>query len=314
MKTIRIAGKEYTLTAFEEVKKRMVWVEARTSFNFYSLEYKGMLVVVLEPKDTIHFSPRQLRLIAQRMTEIYKLPIVFLLDNIRYTDRNRLIEQDVYFVVSGKYVFLPNLLIMTRDIEPRHATVLNPVAQWVLLAYLQGKIPNNQTADELTQTTPFQYVTLTRAFRVLESLNLCHIESDEARYKHVVFEEDRHSLFNAAKPYMISPVRERVYCDDVANDTQYRRAGISALAHYTALNPEEMQTIAIPVTQWRKRQDKDFVGINPYEGNYCVEIWKHEPIPTNSQYVDKLSLALSLQDDHDPRVEKEVKQMIEQIW
>jgi hypothetical protein len=113
---------------------------------------------------------------------------------------------------------------------------------------------------------------------------------------------------------MISPVRERVYCDDVANDTQYRRAGISALAHYTALNPEEMQTIAIPVTQWRKRQDKDFVGINPYEGNYCVEIWKHEPIPTNSQYVDKLSLALSLQDDHDPRVEKEVAQMIEQIW
>ena len=239
---------------------------------------------------------------------------MFLLNNIRYTDRNRLIEQDVYFVVSGKYVFLPNLLIMTRDIEPRHATVLNPVAQWVLLAYLQGKIPNNQTADELTQTTPFQYVTLTRAFRVLESLNLCHIESDEARYKHVVFEEDRHSLFNAAKPYMISPVRERVYCDEVANDTQYRRAGISALAHYTALNPEDMQTIAIPVTQWRKRQDKDFVGINPYEGNYCVEIWKHEPIPTNSQYVDKLSLALSLQDDHDPRVEKEVEQMIEQIW
>ena len=46
MKTISIAGKEYTLTAFEEEKKRMVWVEARISFNFYSLEYKDILLEI----------------------------------------------------------------------------------------------------------------------------------------------------------------------------------------------------------------------------------------------------------------------------
>ena len=41
---------------------------------------------------------------------------------------------------------------------------------------------------------------------------------------------------------------------------------------------------------------------------------KYEPICDDGNAVDKLSLALSLQDDHDPRVEKEVAQMIEQIW
>ena len=314
MKTISIAGKEYTLTALAEEKKRLVWVEARISFDFYSLAYKEMLIMVLEPKEGTRFSPRKLRLTVERMKAIYNLPIVFLLNNIRYTDRNRLIEQDVYFIVSDKYAFLPNLLIMARDLEPIHSDTLNPVAQWLLLAYLQGVVPNNCTADDLVTITPFLYVTLTRAFRLLEGLNLCRIELDKDKRKHILFDEDKHALYEAAQPYLINPVRERLYCDEVVNAEQYKQAGISALSHYSALNPEEMQTIAIPTTQWRAQQKDGFIGANPYEGKYCVEIWKYEPIPTNNQYVDKLSLALSLQNDHDPRVEKEVKLMIEQIW
>ena len=314
MKTVSIAGKEYTLTALAEEKKRLVWVEARISFDFYSLAYKEMLIMVLEPKEGIRFSPRKLRLTAERMKAIYNLPIVFLLNNIRYTDRNRLIEQDVYFVVSAKYAFLPNLLIMARDVEPIQSDTLSPVAQWLLLAYLQGVVPNNCTADDLVIITPFLYVTLTRAFRLLEGLNLCRIELDKDKRKHILFDEDKHALYEAAQPYLINPVRERLYCDEVVNAEQYKQAGISALSHYSALNPEEMQTIAIPATQWRAQQKDGFIGANPYEGKYCVEIWKYEPIPTDSQYVDKLSLALSLQNDHDPRVEKEIKLMIEQTW
>ena len=314
MKTVSIAGKEYTLTALAEEKKRLVWVEARISFDFYSLAYKEMLIMVLEPKEGIRFSPRKLRLTAERMKAIYNLPIVFLLNNIRYTDRNRLIEQDVYFVISAKYAFLPNLLIMARDVEPIQSDTLNPVAQWLLLAYLQGAVPNNCTADDLVTITPFLYVTLTRAFRLLEGLNLCRVELDKDKRKHILFDEDKHVLYEAAQPHLINPVRERLYCDEVVNAEQYKQAGISALSHFSALNPEEMQTIAIPATQWRAQQKDGFIGANPYEGKYCVEIWKYEPIPTDSQYVDKLSLALSLQNDHDPRVEKEIKLMIEQIW
>lgn len=314
MKPIFIAGKEYFLTNLDEKRKRLTWVEVRTAFDIYSLEYKEMPLIVLQPKTNIRLTPRKLRLIAQRMTDIYTMPVIFLLSNLTYTDRNRLIDQDVYFIVSGKYVFLPNLMIATRDTEPVQSDRLTPAAQWLLLSYLQGTIGNHQTAEQTVTVSPYRYVSITLAIRVLESLNLCRIESDEARYKHIVFDEDRRSLFNAAKPYMINPVRERFYCDGVANATQYKLAGISAMAHFTALNPEEMQTIAVPVIQWRKRTGKDFVGINPHEGKYCVEIWKYEPILSDGNAVDKLSLALSLQDDHDPRVNKEVTQMIEQIW
>ena len=122
MKSVTLAGKEYFLTDLGKEIKRRVWVEVRTAFDFYSLCYKGNEIFVLEPKGGVHFSPRHLRLIAQRMLSIMEQPVVFLLSNLNYTDRNRLIDQDVYFIVSGKYVFLPYLLIMTRDTKEPYAT------------------------------------------------------------------------------------------------------------------------------------------------------------------------------------------------
>jgi len=44
-----------------------------------------------------------------------------------------------------------------------------------------------------------------------------------------------------------------------------------------------------------------------------IETWKYPPITPakfDSDWVDRLSLALTLQDDPDPRVEKEVERLI----
>jgi hypothetical protein len=105
MKQVDIAGKNYVLTDLDEISKRQAWVEARISFEFFLLEYKGMNLLVLEAKDGIHYSPRNLRLIAQRIYSIYQMPAVFLLSNLSNTERNRLIDQDVYFIVSGNIFF-----------------------------------------------------------------------------------------------------------------------------------------------------------------------------------------------------------------
>ena len=46
---------------------------------------------------------------------------------------------------------------------------------------------------------------------------------------------------------------------------------------------------------------------NIYDGNYIIEVWKYPVVSKmgdKSQWVDRLSLVLSLRDDDDPRVEK----------
>ena len=121
-------------------------------------------------------------------------------------------------------------------------------------------------------------------------------------------------MFERSKKHLVHPVKQRWYCDEIKNNELYKLAGISALSHYSALNPDGTMTIALTTEQWKNRNEDDFLNVNPIEGDCCVEIWQYPPILTDKRYVDKLSLALSLQNDHDPRVEKEVELMIEQLW
>lgn len=313
-KTISIAGKDYVLDNINGQVLRQIWVEARTSFRFYSCNFKGAELLVLEPKSSQKYTPRKLRLTSERLRPIMGKDVVFLFEQLPYVERNRLIEQDVFFVVSGKYAFLPNLLIAARETEPVRGEKLTAAAQWLLLAYLQGVDINHKTAKEMEQLSPFQYVTLTRAFRLLEGLELCAIETGDNKYKHIRFDTDKKALFERSMKYLVHPVKQCWYCDEIKNTEQYKLAGISALSHYSALNPDGTTAIALTAEQWKNRNVDDFLNVNPIEGDCCVEIWQYPPIPTDKQYVDKLSLALSLQNDHDPRVEKEVELMIEQLW
>ena len=49
------------------------------------------------------------------------------------------------------------------------------------------------------------------------------------------------------------------------------------------------------------------------EGRFRIEVWKYPPIGSGT-CVDKLSLALSLQENKDERVQKEIELMINAIW
>ena len=57
---------------------------------------------------------------------------------------------------------------------------------------------------------------------------------------------------------------------------------------------------------------------NEYDGDILIEAWKYPPVAKKGEktdWVDKLSLALSLREDADPRVEGEVERLIdEMVW
>ena len=52
---------------------------------------------------------------------------------------------------------------------------------------------------------------------------------------------------------------------------------------------------------------------NEFDGGIIIEAWKYPPVTsigTKAEWVDKLSLAISLREDADPRVEGEVERLI----
>ena len=242
MKTnIIIAGKNIVLEKLNTSELKKIWTEARISFLFYHCEYKDTKLTILKQIKDKSYSPRQLQFIMQRLHNELGMNVVFLFDGLTYTQRNRLIELDIYFVVSSKYVFLPNLLIATKLSNRSQAKKLSAVAQWILLSQIQQNNIEGKSAKEIVDKSPYQYVTITRAFRTLEDLGLCTIITDENKYKRILFNSNSIQLYQRAESLLFSPIREKFYCDNIIDITQYKLSSISALSHYTHLNDEEIK-------------------------------------------------------------------------
>ena len=61
------------------------------------------------------------------------------------------------------------------------------------------------------------------------------------------------------------------------------------------------------------KSSEALVRPNEFDGNIIIEAWKYPPVTAigvKAEWVDKLSLAISLREDEDPRVEGEVERLI----
>ncbi len=57
------------------------------------------------------------------------------------------------------------------------------------------------------------------------------------------------------------------------------------------------------------------VRTHDFDGNIIIEAWKYPPVTkigTETEWVDRLSLAVSLRDNYDARVQGELTRLIEQ--
>ena len=77
------------------------------------------------------------------------------------------------------------------------------------------------------------------------------------------------------------------------------------------LAPEDVPTRVLSV-EWLRERKSSIPELHSFENTQRIEIWKYPPLGT-SGYVDKLSLFLTLKEDNDPRVEKEIEIMMNEI-
>jgi hypothetical protein len=166
---------------------------------------------------------------------------------------------------------------------------------------------------DMESKLPYTYVTISRAFKNLEELHLCKIEIDENRVKRIFFEGTKKEVWERSLPYLKNPIKKKLYCDDIVTDLPFTEGGITALAHYTSLNPNGTKTYVMDAKGYKDLQHNSiFVNQNDVEGNICIEIWNYPPL--HQYYADPLSLYLTLRDDRDPRTEKELEIMINKLW
>ena len=316
MKDVVILGRPIQLRERSKAQMKGVTIGDSLTYKFYDGEFHGMPLLFAEPKGKVA-APRSLSVTASNLTSLFQLPTVFLLPACPAYERQRLIDKDVYFVVSDKYVHLPMLLANERIRKTKQAKALTPVAQYLLLYHLQIESIEGLAARDIDDKMPYSYASITLGVTCLEDLGLCQKVSDGTKRKVIHFGKTGKELWEQAQPFLVNPVEERIYCDKLLTEEHFTTCGINALSHYTWLNPDPERIIMMTVKQLRDfRASGAIVRPNEFDGNIIIEAWKYPPVTSigiKAEWVDRLSLAISLREDADPRVEGEVERLINEI-
>jgi len=282
-------------------------------FDYYHIIFNQKDLCVIQPKNTESLTPLKYRKITEQIGKIAGMPVAVLMKSLVFYERQRFISQGVYFIVSDKYAFLPSLVANVRVKEKvKQPTRLIPAAQYLLLYYLLDSNGYKKfTIRELELILPYNYLAISRAIINLENLQLCKVSKDGDGTKNIFFDCTKGELWEKSQKYLSSPVKKILYSDNMPVES-FSISGINALSHYSRLNQEPYDTMAV----WDRMFFALSAQYNEIEGIHKIEIWKYPtfmPHQSDKKIVDKLSLYLSMKDDPDARVEKELEKIIENM-
>lgn len=311
-----INGRRIPLSKREVKDLKGITIGDKIGFEFFDGAFQELNLLFVRPKNS-NPTPRNCAFMADRLKKLFRLPVVFILKPGPTYERQRLVDKGVYFVMSDKYAFLPTLIALECVGNRKRPIRLTPVAQYLLLYHLQVASLENMSAMAIKENVPYSYESITLGITCLADLGLCTKINVGSKSKAIHFPLSGKALWEKAKPYLINPVEKIVYCDELRNGESFPVCGINALAKHSRLNPDSENWVAITAKGFRKlKSEEAFVNLNPFDGQVIVEVWKYPPIKqieASENCVDKLSLALSLANDDDPRVEQEVEYIIENM-
>ena len=315
MNSITILGNIVELTPIAKGSLKGLTVGDTISYYFYKGSYHGINLLFIEPKAS-NPSPKVCSNITERIGDKAGMPVVFIFTSCPAYERQRLVDKDVFFVVSDKFAHLPMLIANERVRKSKPSVRLSPVAQYILLYHLEVESLEGLAARDLEDRLPYSYESITLGLTCLTDVGLSTNETDGKKRKLIRFKAKGRELWEIAQSVLSSPVEKRLFCDELLSDANYPTCGINALAHYSWLNPDSGRTLMLSSKELRQLiARKCLIGANELDGDIMLEVWKYppvSPIGTVPQWVDRLSVALSFKDDPDPRVEGEVERIIKE--
>lgn len=309
--SISVAGFDTPLSVIPKKELKGVIIDDIARFSFYRAEFAGAAFVLLVSKLGVNETPANCSRISDRLSSVLTLPIVYYFPNLKFYERQRYIEKGVFFITERGEVFLPNIILHAKKGKTKNPSKLSAAAQFLLLYHLQIMSLEGLSVSEVaSKICQYSYVSIVKAVENIEVLGLCECRKDSGRSKRIRFIAEGKELWEKSRLYMTTPVKEIKYSEAIPS-FKFQYSGVSALASYTMLSPDEMPTVAVYSGRFK---DIDFQGLNDFDGNVKIEIWRYPEIDTESDIVDRLSLFLSLEGDSDPRVDKENKIMLDEVW
>jgi len=278
-----------------------------SAYTFKDIEFFGTQLTLALPKAPEECSPSLLSKHQAKMQETFCHPIAFVFDTVESYNITRLTRFGVNFIVPRKIIFLPSMLMVLRDIKNSAREIpemMPPVSQLLVLYHLQVESINGMETARIAEITGLAYPTINVALKWLNTKGIVQLVG--GKQKRVQMTWNGKKLWENALPLMTSPIERTLYTD--ANLTETLLAGESAMGHYTMLAEPTNPVVAISKTIAKQYAE----SLNKQYGDIKVEVWKYNPtLLSKTEYVDRLSLFLSMKDNDDERVQMECDTLIE---
>jgi hypothetical protein len=227
-----------------------------------------------------------------------------------------LINKKIPFIVPGKQMYIPEMVISFQDSEliaPTENISMTPAVQYLLLFHLQCEELEGLNLKSIAKKLGYGKMTISRAVSYLSRNDICHVTG--TKEKGIEFGKSKKELWKEVEPLMSSPVKNIVFTDKMLGLELFKHSNINALAHYSDLADELKDYIAIADPDFNKLvktgRIKDY---GAYDGEVCIEVWKYNPAGiSQSKYIDPLSLYLIFRNDKDERIQLALTKMMEEL-
>ena len=279
-------------------------------YDFHIATIGNKKCVVITPKQDLPVLPTVKKQILKIQTQ-EKEPVVLQLKSISNYKRQSLIDSHIAFM-TDKQAYLPFLGAYLEDeAETKKLTGKFMFSTQQLFLFYMYAEESRVYISDATKALPLTSMTLTRATKQLEQTGLFEVFKDGVS-KVIESRFPRRELFEKAKPFLSSPVKNKGYIDssEIADDMVL--AGVSALSKCTMLGEPRVATYATP----EKGFNKDLLidDLRDPAKQAEVELWAYDPrLFSDDGCADVLSVVLSLGNTADERVEQAIEELLEEL-
>ena len=301
-------GLEIRYASWEKAKKLPLFL--RANYQFYRAEIESSSCILIEPESTL-VSVTTLRKHIAQVELFAQLPVVLVFDRISESRRGALIKYKIPFIVRGKMSYLPFIgtyMLPGERLQPvNHFLLATQITFFYCLYISAQRVPQAVLSDWL----PFSAMTMSRVAKQLVESKLFRRHKEGLR---VILRrtDEPNILFERAQSFLRSPVHSVGYADRTELTPDFFLAGESALSEYSWLNPPSCDIYAVYRRDCPIELQEELVD---EERQVRVELWRYAPhILSRDGCVDPLSLALSLRENTDERVDQAIEEMLDDVW
>ena len=282
---------------------------------FFDVSINHVDFLLVSIPDTDRFGVIALEKQMARYMKATNMLVAYTFPTLTKAQRDALVGRQLPFIVLPEQIYLPFMGIAMSNQFKREKKIavdhFTPASQCLFFYFLYSarRIPvlkkDAALALGLTRTS------ITRASEQLKALGLITEAPYWKEIRMTACTEGK-EFYDAGEPYFINPVQKRITIK-ADEGLKWFYAGESALGKRTMLNEPEIPTVAIDKKQLSEMPLIEMDEKWETEKNLLhVEVWKYDPaLFAEDRVVDPVSMAVSLKDCVDERVQGELEEFME---